>query len=236
MKAIILAAGKGSRLGGITSDIPKPMIVIDNKPILQHNIELCRDAGIKDILINLHHLPHMIKNYFGDGRKFGINIKYNYEKELWGTAGALLGFMPDIEVGPFFVLYGDNYTKFNILELKAFNKIKGGDASILYHWRNDISQSGISFFSEKDQIIQFIEKPKTNKINGDWVNAGIYYFNNAKIFRFINKYDDFATHLFPKLILNNFKLFGCKKKLDLSAIDTPELLKRYVKKSRYRGD
>ena len=81
----------------------------------EHNLRLCKNIGIKTILINLHYLPDTIINYFGDGTKFGVDIKYNYEEELLGTAGALLDFQYDIGREPFFVLYGDNYTKFNLL-------------------------------------------------------------------------------------------------------------------------
>ena len=76
MKAVILAAGVGSRLGSVTKTIPKPMIEIHGKPILLHNINLCRKANVTDIYINLHHLPNVIKDYFGDGSQKGINIKY----------------------------------------------------------------------------------------------------------------------------------------------------------------
>ena len=89
MNAIILSAGKGERLGNITKDIPKTMISIDDKPILQHNIELCKKFGINDIYINLYHLPNIVTNYFGNGEKFGVKIKYIYEKELLGTSGAV---------------------------------------------------------------------------------------------------------------------------------------------------
>ncbi len=89
MKAVILAAGKGERLSEITQSIPKPMIEFKGKPLLQHNIELCKRYGIEDIFINLHHLPDRITKYFGDGERFGVKIKYSYEEELLGTAGAV---------------------------------------------------------------------------------------------------------------------------------------------------
>ena len=108
MKAVILAAGKGERLGNITQRIPKPMIPINGKPILEYNIELCKKNGIDEIFINLHHLPHKIKKYFGDGSRFGVRIKYKYEAEILGTAGGVKNFQEDLGTDPFFVLYGDN--------------------------------------------------------------------------------------------------------------------------------
>ena len=104
MKALILAAGKGTRLGGITKKLPKPMLELNGKPILEHNIEICKQAGIKEIFINLHHLPEKITKYFGDGSRFSVKITYNHEKELLGTAGALRDFKNDIGNDSFFVI------------------------------------------------------------------------------------------------------------------------------------
>ena len=92
MKAVLLAAGKGERLGKLTQGIPKPMIPTDGKPILEWNIELCRKYGITELFINLFHLPHIIKEYFGDGSRFGVSIKYSEEAELLGTAGGVKQF------------------------------------------------------------------------------------------------------------------------------------------------
>ena len=79
MKAVILAAGTGNRLGEITKTIPKPMIELDGKPILEHNICMAKNAGISKIYINLHYLPDKILSYFEDGKDFGVNIQYSYE-------------------------------------------------------------------------------------------------------------------------------------------------------------
>ena len=87
MKAIILAAGKGSRLGSITSNFPKPMICYKGKPILEHNIELCKTYGIKDIYINLHHHPEHVTSYFGNGENWGVNITYNFEEIFSNNKG-----------------------------------------------------------------------------------------------------------------------------------------------------
>lgn len=89
MKAVILAAGKGTRLGSVTETIPKPMIEVNGMPILQYNIELCKKYGIEHIYINLYHLPEVITGCFGNGEKYGVKIEYSYEDELLGTSGAV---------------------------------------------------------------------------------------------------------------------------------------------------
>ena len=97
MKAFILAAGKGKRLGHLTKDTPKPMLMLNGKPILEHNILMCKNAGVQDIFTNLHYLPDIITDYFGDGSKFGVNIQYNFEPELLGTAGGILFFLNNLK-------------------------------------------------------------------------------------------------------------------------------------------
>jgi len=225
MKAIILAAGKGERLGN-TILTPKPMIIVDNKPILQHNIELCKKHGITDIYINLHHLPHVIMKYFGDGKKFGVNIKYSYENELLGTSGAVKKISKDIKnfkKNPFFVIYGDNYSDCNLTKLITDNMINIG-----FHYRKDVTNSGVADFDNDNFILNFIEKPKSNQIHSKWVNAGIYYLH-PEILKYIPKgISDFSKDIFPKLLKNNIPIFGVKYDNIVKAFDTPEMLKKNI--------
>ena len=140
-------------------------------------------------------------------------------------AGALLAFKKVLGKEPFFVIYGDNYTKFDLLDLKLYNQEMNADVSILYHWRSNITNSGISLFDEDSRVKKFIEKPKEIDNKNDWVNAGIYYFSNNHIINEIEKYDDFGKDLFPKLLGLGYNIFGLKKSVELIAVDTPELLK-----------
>ena len=221
---MILAAGEGQRLGGITKKTPKPMIEINGKSVLEHNLEMCRKAGVNDIYINLHHLPDKIRNYFDDGSNYGVNIKYNFEPELLGTAGALLPFKKNLKDDSFFVIYGDNYISFDLMHLKLFNEKMNADISILFHWRKDVSNSGIAIFNNKDRITKFVEKPLDPNDNGDWVNAGVYYIETFSIIDLIEIRDDFGVDVFPRLLSMDYDLFGLKTSSELIAIDTPELL------------
>ena len=141
MRAIVLAAGKGERLKEVTSTIPKPMIKIMDKPILEHNINWLNRYGIKNIYINLHHLPNVIKDYFKDGKRWGVRITYSYEPELLGTAGAVRKIAEEYwqlrtdnyyssvaredlrdskkqkTKNTFVVVYGDNLFKYNLPQL-----------------------------------------------------------------------------------------------------------------------
>ena len=91
MKAMLLAAGFGTRLGRLTDQCPKCMVPVAGKPVLQRNIEWLRSQGVVDLVVNLHHYPEVVTDYFGDGSAFGVRLSYSYEPELLGTAGALWG-------------------------------------------------------------------------------------------------------------------------------------------------
>jgi len=217
MKAIILAAGKGERLKEITQTIPKPMINFKGKPILEYNILLCKTFGITDIYINLHHLPEIIADYFGDGKKFAVNIHYSYEKELLGTAGAVkkiandFGFQNQTFMQSsihasseyFFVIYGDNYSNFDLNLLLEKQKETKAICIIAFHYREDTLHSGIAEFDKKGRVLKFIEKPLPGESDSYWVNAGIYLLQ-LEILNYIpDGFSDFGKDIFPKILKEN---------------------------------
>lgn len=228
MKAVLLAAGKGRRLKGITKGIPKPMLKVMNKPILQHNIEWLRSYGIRDIYINLHHLPEVITGYFKDGSEYGIRITYSYEKNLLGTAGAVKKISEtywENDNAPFLVIYGDNLLNFNLKQISRFHKISKGTATIALYQKGNVSQSGIVQVDKNGRVIKFIEKPRPEEMVSDLVNTGIYILERD-ILKYIpdNEFFDFGNDLFPIALENGEKIFGILVKGKLIAVDTPELL------------
>jgi len=226
LKAVILAAGKGERLKEITKKIPKPMILYKNKPVIEYNIELCKKYGIKDIFINTHYLKESIQEYFDKGRQFGVNISYSYEEELLGTAGALNNFKEFLIDSPFFVIYGDNISNFNlnllIKKLEATNSV----AIIGFHYREDVIHSGVAEFDKNDKILKFIEKPRPGVTDSKWVNAGVYLLK-PEIFKYIpSGFSDFGKDVFSSLLKQNVPIYGVKQKKDVKVFDTPEMLKK----------
>ena len=226
MKAFILAAGKGKRLGHLTKDTPKPMLMLNGKPILEHNILMCQKAGVQDIFINLHYLPDKITSYFGDGTKLGVNINYNIEPIILGTAGGILFFLEKISDEPFYVIYGDTYTEFDLRDLKIYHESVKSEFTIAMHWTNDIRQSGLVELDQDGMIINFIEKPKFNSIEGGWVNSGIYFINPGVIDNMVRKHSDFAYDVIPKIVKRGQKIYGYKTEHEFRAVDTPQLLKQ----------
>ena len=229
MQAIILAAGIGKRLGSITQNIPKPMIKVDNKPILEHNILMCKRNGIEDIFINLHHLPSFIKNYFGDGKKWGVNIKYKYEPKLLGTAQTVYNFQDHLSES-FFVVYGDNYFNYDtdLNYIKSFHDSKNSDFTIGLCKVDDVSNSGVAEQNSSGKITSFIEKPSASKVMAGWVNAGIYYSSFDMLNNFDKKLTDFGSHLIPHLINSSYNVYGVKLKNKVIAIDTPHLFNKEI--------
>lgn len=131
MKTVIMAGGKGTRIASVRSDVPKPMIKICGKPILEHQIENLKVCGLTDIILVIGHLGHVIQDYFGDGSKFGVNIEYFVEEHPLGTAGALFK-MPQL-TDDFLLLCGDVIIDVDFNRFIAFHKEKKAWASLMAH-------------------------------------------------------------------------------------------------------
>ncbi len=225
MKAVILAAGKGERLRGTVDDIPKPMIEYRGKPVLQHNIELCRRFGIGELFINTHHLADVIKSHFGDGSAFGVRISYSFEEKILGTAGALNKFKDYLSKEEFFVLYGDNFSDLDLNSLLEEYRKHDCIGIIAFHYREDVSQSGVGEFAADGRILRFVEKPAPGASESHWVNAGIYYLS-PEIFNYVpDGFSDFARDVIPALLEKGVPLYGVRSNVHLKAFDTPQLLR-----------
>lgn len=213
MKAVILCAGKGERLMPLTKDIPKPMILIKNKPVLEYLILLCKKHGADEIFINTSYLPDKIKEYFGDGKRWGVKIIYSYESELLGTSGALNNFKKYLN-STFFLIYGDNITDLDLTTMLKFHKKNHAFGTIALRKAKDINSfSGYASLSSIFKIEEFIEKPNSNKIklikyNSLWENSGIYVLE-PEILKYIKPgFSDFAKDVFPRLIIEQKEIFG----------------------------
>lgn len=176
MKAIILSAGEGSRMRPLTLTKPKTMLPVAGKPIIQYNIESLRNSGIKDILLIVRYKEEMVRDYFGDGSEFGVNISYQTQKDFLGTANAIgygKGFIND----SLLVLNGDIILDDEIITeiIKKYNQLKPDTLMVLTEVE-DPSAFGVVEI-ENDNIKSIVEKPKKEEAPSNLVNAGIYVFN-----------------------------------------------------------
>jgi len=225
MKALILAAGLGKRLG--LKDLPKPMYEINGKPILEHNILLLKKHNIKDIFINLHYKPDVIKDYFGDGKKWGVNIQYSYEEELQGTSGAVKKIETSLDKESFFVIYGDNYTEIDLTDMINFHKNNNAIATVgVFDPEKSLNSriaGGIVTIDQNNNLVSFIEGSR-NKIKG-YVNAGVYILEH-KVLDFIptDSPSDFGNDIFPQFLIKGFSVKAYVTKSFVIAIDTQDAL------------
>ena len=207
-----MAGGFGTRLRPLTNNIPKPMVPIVNKPILEHIINLLKTHSIKDYVVLLYFMPDIIKNYLGDGRKFGVKIKYIIPGEDFGTAGAVKLSEKYIK-DKFIVISGDVLTDFNLTGIANFHRSKNTIATLSLYSSNNPIQYGIVLTNKQDRIVRFLEKPSSSEVFSDTINTGIYVFNK-EIFDHIPPGEsyDFSKDLFPSLLKSNIPIFGYKTK------------------------
>lgn len=176
LKAIILSAGEGSRMRPLTLTKPKTMLPVAGKPIIQYNIESLRDNGITDILLIVRYKEEIVRNYFGDGSDFGVNISYKTQKDFLGTANAI-SYGEDFIDDSIIVLNGDIILGDEIIHeiIKKYNYLSP-DTLMLLTEVEDPSAFGVVEI-ENGNIKNIVEKPKREEAPSNLVNAGIYIFN-----------------------------------------------------------
>ncbi|MFV2044994.1 MAG: NDP-sugar synthase [Anaerolineales bacterium] len=235
MKAMILAAGQGTRLAPLTASLPKCMIPIGGMPVLEHTLIRLRGHDIIEVIINLRHQPDVIPAYFGDGSRWGVRITYSLEEEFLGTAGGVKQAAWFFD-GPFLVLYGDNLSTCNLSRLARRHGRRDSMATIALYRRDDPSSSGIADVDAKDRIIRFVEKPRLEEVFSNWVNAGIYVLN-PEILDLIptGQPNDFGRDVFPHMLAEGRALYGYRMQGDESLwwIDTPDDLARVQRAFEY---
>jgi len=211
-QAVIMAGGFGTRLRPLTNNIPKPMVPIVNKPMLEHLFTLLKVHNISEFIVLLYYQPDIIKNYFGDGSKFGVKIKYVQPDRDYGTAGAVKLSEQYIKED-FLVISGDVLTDLNLTDFYNFHLEKNSAATISLYSSENPLQYGIILTDKEKRIVRFLEKPSSSEVFSDTINTGIYYFNK-KIFDYIPEGEnyDFSKDLFPDLLNRNVNIFGFKSK------------------------
>lgn len=172
MKAIILAGGLGERLRPLTDKTPKPLLPIKGKSIIEHAINNFKKHKIKDIILAIGYKAEQIKEYFGDGSKFGVNISYCLEDEPLGTGGAIKKASAHINE-TFIAINGDNLSDFNWTEMIKFHKENNAKLTLALFPVEDVTQFGIARL-EGDKLMEFIEKPTPEQAPTNLNNAGGY--------------------------------------------------------------
>ena len=209
MKAMILAAGVGSRLDPLTRNIPKPMVPIVNKPVMEHIVEMLARNDFREIMVNVHYLGEQIQEYFGDGSKWGVKIHYSPEDQLWGDAGSVKRCEDFFDEDTFVVVGGDDLADMDLKRLVRAHKDKKALATIGLSLVDDPSEYGIALMNERGRITRFLEKPKGEVIFSNSANTGVYVFDRH-VLELIPKGKPygFGNSLFPLLLEQRTRFYG----------------------------
>lgn len=210
MKALVLSAGLGTRLGRLTADRPKPMVEIAGEPAIAYILRWLRNHGITEVAVNLHHCPASLTEFVGDGSTFGVRVRYSFEQPLLGSAGALRPLRDFFSADPaFVVVYGDVLTDLDLSAVVAEHQRDEAEATLVVHEVDDVSQAGIVAFDDTRRITRFVEKPPRDQATSRWGNSGVYVCSSHILDRVAARPEiplDFGTDLFPAMLLAGARL------------------------------
>lgn len=209
MKAVVMAGGEGTRLRPLTCNLPKPMVPVMNKPVMEYALRLLREIGITEIAVTLQYLPEHIKAYFGDGSEWGVNLHYYEEETALGTAGSVKN-AEDFLDETFIVVSGDALTDFALGEAVEFHRSRKALATLVLTRVESPLEYGLVLTEPSGAVARFLEKPSWGEVFSDTVNTGIYILE-PEILQYIppDTVFDFSRELFPKLLRDKQGIFGC---------------------------
>ena len=203
-----MAGGEGTRLRPLTSNQPKPMIPLANRPMMEHIVGLLREHGFTEIVVTVAFLANTIRTYFGDGSEFGVRMVYATEETPLGTAGSVRNAMDELDE-PFLVISGDVLTDIDLSEVVRFHQEKGALATIALESMENPLEFGIVITREDGSIDRFLEKPTWGQVFSDTINTGIYVLQ-PEVFDFIpaGRPVDFSGEVFPAILEAGRPIFG----------------------------
>ncbi len=201
MRAMVMAAGLGTRLRPLTYDVPKPMVPVVNRPIMEHILELLSKHGFEEAIANLHWFPDLIRERFEDGSDAGVGLTYSYEEELLGTAGGVRNVADFFGADPFLVLAADALTDIDLAALAAAHEGNDGIATLAVKRVPDVSEFGVVIAGGDGRIQGFQEKPDPAEALSNLASCMIYMLDAAIFDYFPDRpVVDFALDVFPALL------------------------------------
>ncbi|MEZ0374835.1 MAG: sugar phosphate nucleotidyltransferase, partial [Candidatus Sericytochromatia bacterium] len=209
MKAVLMAGGSGTRLRPLTCDLPKPMVPIVNKPIIEHIVNLLKRHGFEDIYVTLYFLPQAIQAHLKDGKDLGVNIFYALEEEKpLGTSGCVKNIEQHLD-DTFLIISGDALTDFDLSKVIAFHKEKQSKATIVMTRVENPLEFGVVITDEEGRVQRFLEKPSSSEVFSDTINTGIYVLEPELLDLLpVNEESDFSKDLFPEILRRGLPMYG----------------------------
>ena len=230
---IILAGGAGTRLRARLGDLPKPMIPVAGNPLLEHQVELARAHGFTDLIFFVHYRADLIEAHFGDGQKWGVQIRYILETEPLGTAGAVLAGMEHL-AERFVVMYGDTMVNVDLARIWNAHEKARAVATLLLHPNDHPFDSDLVEVDANNRVLAFHNRPHPPEVwRQNLVNAGLYVLDKAALARYTahrpvpaepakSKILDFGKDVFPALVTAGENLLGYNSPEFIKDIGTPE--------------
>lgn len=201
MKAIIMAGGRGTRLQAISGGLPKPMMPLCGRPILEHIIRLLAAQGFLNLCLTLGYKPEIIQNHFGDGQDFGVKLHFHTESHPLGTAGSVRSCSDFYGQDDFLVISGDAVCDFDLAQLMAYRQETRCTAALGLYRHPEPLRFGLVPTTEDGHILNFLEKPSWDQVVTDLINTGIYALSPAAMISVPpNLPYDFGKDLFPLLL------------------------------------
>lgn len=208
MKAVIMAGGEGTRLRPLTSNVPKPMMPLANRPMMEHILDLLKRHDFDEVVVTVAFMANHIRNWFGDGSDFGVRMVYATEETPLGTAGSVRNAMEEL-TEPFLVISGDVLTDVDLTKIVAAHEQKQALATIGLIRVDNPLEFGIVITRDDGSIERFLEKPGWGQVFSDTINSGIFVLD-PEIFDYIepDRPVDFSSEVFPALLADGKPLFG----------------------------
>jgi len=224
MKAVILAAGAGTRLRPLTDTCPKPMLPIAGRPLLARTLDWLRANKVTEVALNVHHLPDVVRAGLGDGSAWGMTLRYSYEPTLLGTAGAVRAIAdqyPDWFDQTFLLIYGDMLLDIALPDLLAFHRSSGAMLTLALKRTTTPRTQGMVLLDADGRVERFVEKPDVWN-HGDLANAGIYLCEPQVLSFIPSGVSDFGHDIIPALIVSGPRVSGRRARGYLLDIGTPK--------------
>ncbi len=225
MKLFVSTGGKGTRLGDLTNDLPKPLVPILGKPVLHHLVDWAKLNGVSEIVMLNGYKAEKIVDYFGDGNKFGVNIFHSNEFEPLDSGGALK-FAEKYIDGPFAYISGDHLCEVNLKRMIEFHKLNKSDMTVLVHKSSHPWDSDILQVNENAQVVKFVSKHDNHTGAGDLSNSGLCIIEPSIVSLMDKRIFNFENYIYPKALDKNMTLIAYQTDEFIADMGTPARLKK----------
>lgn len=209
MKAVVMAGGEGTRLRPMTSSMPKPLLPVASRPVVEHVMRLLRRHGFTEVVVTVQFLAALVRNYFGDGDELGMSITYATEEVPLGTAGSVKNAEAALREDTFLVISGDAMTDIDLTELVRFHRKQQAMVTVCLTRVANPLDFGITILGEDGRVVRFLEKPTWGQVFSDTVNSGIYVMEPEVFDHVPAGVDvDWSSEVFPNLLAAGMPIYG----------------------------